>query len=103
MLPSVMIFRVMMRGPWLEIAAICRKFTENRGKIRAKFVVNRGDIGRKFPVSHRKLGRASAENRGKVRFMVLEQTFPFSFCEMIIFSIHLSKRPGASSFKTFDG
>jgi hypothetical protein len=78
------------------------KFPKNRGKMQVKFVVNRGYIRGKFVKNHRKLRGASAENRGKVRSVVRERTFPFSLCEMIIFSIHLPKRSVASSFKKFD-
>jgi hypothetical protein len=79
------------------------KFTENRKKMRVQFVVNRGDIRGKFAENHRKLRGASTENRGKVRSVVLEPTFPFSLCEMILFSVHLFKQSGASSFKKLDG
>jgi hypothetical protein len=42
---------------------------------------------------------ASAENRGKVRSVVLDRALPFSLCEMIIFSIHMFKRSVGSPFK----
>jgi hypothetical protein len=79
------------------------KFPENCSKMRVKFEVNRGSIRGKFLENHRKLRGASAENRGKVQPVVLERTFPFSLCEMVIFSIHLLKPPVVSSFKKFDG
>jgi hypothetical protein len=76
------------------------KFTENHGKMRVKFWVNRAYIQGKFVKKHRKMQEASAENRGKVWPVVIERTFPSSLCEIIIFSVHLFKRPVASSFKS---
>jgi hypothetical protein len=102
MLPSMIIFRVMMRVLGQKCCYMRGKFAGNRSKMRVKFVVNRGCIRGKCAENHRKLRWLSAENRGQLRSVALERTFPFSVSEMIIFSVHLFKRPVASSFKKYD-